>query len=240
MKIKNDFFKMVNFKFTIAAAAITLVASGNCLAQLGGEAPLPEIKKPTGPSLEETTQWITAKFASTIPFNVGYGGKKYEEATFDGCEMAFIETEPTQTEPSDGSAGILYFYRLKLQEMDGDNITIQNSKVGQVEYPSLHWHSLGRKDVIKISRMDPVALTDKELIQRLTIKDDDINNRVLITINGQQIESIRYDVGLIIIPLRDVEVAERMSSALKHAVMLCQKKAADEKAARPAKPKELF
>ena len=232
-KIRTNYFK-----FTIAAAVITLIASGNCLAQLGGEAPLPKIKKPTGPSLEETTQWITAKFASIIPFQFSERTILQYEATFDGCEMAF-----TDARTRDGKADELNFYRLKLQEMDEDNITIQPTKDGQGEFAYLSLYSLGKKDVIKYSEMDPVALTDKELIKRLTIKDDDINvaKRVSITINDQQIVSIRFlQQSSFFIHFRDVEVAESMSNAFKHAVMLCQKKAADEKAARPAKQKELF
>lgn len=40
--------------------------------------------------------------------------------------------------------------------------------------------------------------------------------------------------------LIDVEAAERIQNAMKHAIVLCQKKAAEEKAAEPSKPKEIF
>jgi hypothetical protein len=39
---------------------------------------------------------------------------------------------------------------------------------------------------------------------------------------------------------KEIEIAESMLNAFKHAVTLCQQKAADEKAAQPAKKKDLF
>lgn len=41
-------------------------------------------------------------------------------------------------------------------------------------------------------------------------------------------------------PVPDVETAQSVANAFKHAVVLCQQKAAQEKAAEPAKPKSLF
>lgn len=203
-----------------------------CYAQLGGAAPLPEIKKSTGPSLEETTKWITEKFASLPPakyYIVPFDRKNFYVASFDDCGM-------TITDDKDGSLQTSY---VQLSEMDASKISVFKYETAS----RLSIYSLGGLNAIKVLGLSNVTLKDKDIRDRFTVKNDAVGPKgqnFLFTMSGKQISMNRASRNWLDIYFKEDEVAESMSNAFKHAIKLCQQKVADDKAAQPPKKKELF
>jgi len=246
---------MKNLIIIIAMAIVANVIGFGptvCDAQLGGAAPLPEIKKSTGPSLEETKKWITDKLESLPSFmpdpNSQKSNYKYR-ASFDDCEMTITQEEKSGYY----SHSDLQIFYLKLQDMD-----INSFHVNKYDHTSnMHLKSLGNLENIKVYRINNVNQNSDNptlisIYDSKSIFDKKITNSSLdepasrnrdfkhYTINDKQIYLYWYYLNNASISFKDIGVAESMSNALKHAVTLCQKKAAAEKAAQPPKKKDLF
>ncbi len=235
----------------IIVANVSGIGSAVCNAQLGGAAPLPEIKKSTGPTLEETTKWITDKMASLPNFLTQDYENKHSQylASFDNCEMVITHREISMNYHTQ-----LDIHYVKLQDINIDRISI--SKYDKSS--SLNIWSLGGLNNIKYYNIRDESAYGHPPLNPLTIDDsksifdNKITNSSLekpptkssefkhYIINNKRITtSFDYTYGHSIY-FKDIEVAESMSNAFKHAIKLCLQKVADEKTAQPPKKKELF
>lgn len=98
-------------RFTLVAALSAGASTGQ--AQLN--VPMPSgttvsAAPATGPSLEETTKWITDKLVSTPSFRYKFGDLAKVSALFDGCDM-LLTTENL----NEGTAHINF---MRLQDLD--------------------------------------------------------------------------------------------------------------------------
>jgi len=236
----------------IIVANITGFGPTVCNAELDGAAPLPEIKKSTGPSLEETTKWITEKMAS-LPSIRKKSIDRYA-VSFDGCEMALAYHQGRDV--MGASVEIKY---LQLKNLDDAKIEIRSYENTNI----VRFGVLG--DVKGVTRYEvrgvsvSIPFSDKQIKDIFPIKDEafqqdnpygglqaynEENHSIaflIMTINGQRVRVAKYPSSTFAsVFIDDVGVAESMKNAFKHAVMLCQQKEAGEKAAQPPKKKELF
>lgn len=236
-KEKYPMKKLIIIITTIIIANITDFGPAVCNAELGGAAPLPEIQKSTGPSLEETKKWITDKFAS-LPDYIRNEVHYRDEVSFDDCDMT-ITNISTFNNPRFRRPNELIISHLRLQEMDENKIKATKYD----DYYQLTLESLGRLSVVKILTLTNVTLNDKEILARFKVKGDNVGpngNGFYFTMSGKEIAPRRDSFYLLWVKFQEIEVAESMANAFKHAVKLCQQKAAGEKAAQPPKKKELF
>lgn len=221
---------MIISKLIIFLGAITLFGSTVCHAQLGGAAPLPKIEKPTGPSLEETTQWITQKFESLPPVFTAHD-HNLQGATimsFDKCDFTAVYYEI-------GSFSISY---VPLNSMDIDTIKTFSSDISDEPeiFAGLGMMSLGRKETVRKRYLTSKERDDLRSNNKIS---KDLIEGIKSSISPYKFYPIVYDNKLLFY-LPDMEVAERIGSAFKHAISLCQKMRAQENSEQKTKPKELF
>lgn len=210
--------KLREFRF----AFFILMLSSSAFAQIGVKEP-PPAAKVQGPSLEETTQWLSQKLATSGARAPGKHENKYK-LDFDGCTMTSLEEQEYR-----GNSGGSYQRTVKRIDLQRISLNSFSSSPDPYAVPgvTLSWGTTGRQEIIRMVYRN-VDISSKNslpswesLIQRLESKPDG------------KLAADRFT-------LIDVEAAERIQNAMKHAIVLCQKKAAEEKAAEPPKPKEIF
>lgn len=227
----------------VVMGALLLLMANVSQAQLG-EAPMPQTAKPTGPSLEETTKWITEKFQATPPFvhsESPWGNVEYRyKALFDGCAVTVLNER--KYSQSRSVRPEVYLDHIHLRELDQDKSKVNGS--------SMLWiKTLGDREVV--TNLNISAFTtggtgfeDSEAINL-------VSNKYLLTnespvyqqpyaFNGKQHHIQKFKRNYIWIRFTTLEEAESMGNAFKHAAKLCQQKAATERANQPAKKKDLF
>lgn len=208
---------------------VSIFFSSVCHAELGGMAPMPEIelKKSAGPSLDETLQWIKKKFASIATSQDLYHTYRYD-VFFDGCEVNLVSEEGV---PDGRRKARLDFHSFSLPEIDHINIT----KVYAAEEIYLfELHSIGNRSVFHERKLGLNDISDDEFY-RHTLEDKNfINQRFAV------LKNFHTDFSWLDIWLPDMEVAQSMANAFKHAAELCQEKVAKERATKSVKPKDLF
>jgi len=243
-------------KSTAILGIVALFASTSVSAQLGGPAPMPKIAKPSGPTLEETTAWILQKFA-TLPVTeqrnwpdpgmVVYPNDYKYRAFFGDCELYIAESykkwdlegrrPPVITPGERPWQNELRISYIPLREVDLDRFKIKPQDVRDArgtESARLEINTLGDRNKI-------VSVRHYVYNAGPHIADTEFLMKEIHTLKTPPYPRVSYDpIWYVWIYLPDVDVTERMASAIKHAAMLCQQKAAQEKAAQPPKPKELF
>lgn len=238
-------------KSIISIGIVFQFTSNFCYAQLGVSAPMPQIqlqKKASGPSLEETVQWITQKL-DTLPTKSSTfsNGTKYEtrnQFRFIDCNTVFFINEARSKDLDDTfTPGIRVIVNLfRMEDVDPNRVTV-------VQFPtSTHWTlnviSFGEKNVFlsnerssSLPRGAPInSLGDLNGINDKAATNDQIEKIVKLSQNEGKV--LRHP--LIQLSFQQFEDGDKIASALKHAGLLCRQKAAQERAAQPAKPKELF
>lgn len=232
-----------NVSLFVAIGALGFVLSGASHAQLGNPAPLPQIKKATGPSLEETTQWITQKVAS-FPAHIarmdgGVSVDRKNEVNFDSCTMNISERLKTTNSR-------LADYVVTPVNLHSLSTEMSVSK----EWGPDPWYFLSAKTADGQRTVRQLEATSLDV--RLEARYPKIMMGLLNDNAGDQTQSrqfsadgvdLRYTIkrnstAHFFVP--DIEVGERLMNALKHAVTLCQQKDLENKAGRPPRPKELF
>jgi len=233
----------------VIVANVTGFGATVCNAQIDGAAPLPEIKKSAGPSLEETKQWISEKLSSLLVTQPSRHGKYESQArqvvSFDDCEMTLTRAS-TIKDNEKWTINTCHVYNMQLQDIDVDTMSITNNYISDNTF---FFSSLGGLKIIKEGEIKVnwpalerpgLTLSDFEIIDRFPVKSADFKSGHF-SISGKTYDIIKSSPSggtYIIFP--DIEIAERMSIAFKHAVMLCQQKVAKEKVAQPPRNKELF
>ncbi len=232
-------------KMILVAGALLLLMANVSHAQLGA-APMPQIAKPTGPSLEETTKWITEKFQATPPVLTTISWDKAEyryKALFDDCDVTVLQEITTGSRPE------VTLYNIPLRELDQDNSKASSGRVSET-LPSMFWiKTLGNRKVVtrlKISAFETggTGFADSEAISLvsnkylLTKEDPDFQRPY--AFNGKRHHVMKFKSDGFWIEFTTLEEAESMGNAFKHAAKLCQQKAAAERANQPAKKKDLF
>lgn len=226
-------------KMIVVMGALLLLMANVSQAQLG-EAPMPQTAKPTGPSLEETTKWITEKFQATPPYvrsESPWGNVEYRyKALFDDCDVTVLTERKHSGRPE------VYLDHIHLRELDQDKSKVDGS--------SMLWiKTLGDREVvttlnISAFRTGGTGFEDSEAINW-------VSNKYLLTnenpdfqqpyaFNGKRHHIMKSKRKYIWIEFTILEEAESMGNAFKHAAKLCQQKAATERANQPAKKKDLF
>lgn len=238
-------------KSIISIGIVFQFTSNFCYAQLGVSAPMPQIqpqKKASGPSLEETVQWITQKL-DTLPtksstFSTGTKYETRNQFRFIDCNTVFFISEARTKDLDDTFApGIDVTVDLfRMEDVDPDQVHV-------VQFPtSTHWtlnvSSFGKKNVFLSDRRS-LALPRGAPINSLGdlngINDKAATNRQIEKIvKLSQNEGKGLRLPLMQLEFQQFEDGDKIASALKHAGLLCRQKAAQERAAQPAKPKELF
>ena len=237
-------------KSIISIGIVFQFISNFCYAQLGVSAPMPQIqlqKKTSGPSLEETVQWITQKLDPLTVKLTFSTGTKYEtrnQFRFIDCNTVFFIREARTKDLDDGYApGIDVTVNLfRMEDVDPDQVHV-------LQFPaSTHWtlnvSSFGDKNVF-LENERSLALPRGAPINSLGdlngINDKAATNRQIEEIvKLSQNEGKGFRHALMQLSFQQFEDGDKIASALKHAGLLCRQKAAQERAAQPAKPKELF
>lgn len=230
-------------KSIITVGTISLFASGVCHAQLGGAAPLPEIKKPAGPTLEETTKWLTQKFETLQPaIHLGaFGPVDYRnQVVFDSCDLSVVGL---QVSGSSKQYHKYEFNSINLKELDPTKV-VARSEGSEALYLVVLRTEGNREIIRKTGITSRYGALSKDFFKNVldtdrTSKYPKIVNEEM-RIGAENVTAYHAPFEFIWIYLPDLEVAERIGNAFKHAIELCQKKAIQEKAARPAAAKELF
>lgn len=218
-------------KLFISLTLTSFLASSACFAQLG-EAPMPKAKpravEASGPTLEETEKWIVEKLKQDrYPPKTGTNsdGSKwstyyYREIAFKDCEMIDIgrrEQYLNDVLKNKNRTGISI---VPLSEIDEAGI-----KIGQVNYDrivsQIQFRSIGDRPVFLVNYYESnfTKQTDEEALKNTRIIGANPGG------DGRNIQTHNHAA----IEVSSLELAERISSALKHAIKLCQVKAVQEK-----------
>lgn len=238
-------------KSIISIGIVFQFISNFCYAQLGVSAPMPQIqlqKKTSGPSLEETVQWITQKLDTLTTKFTSPDGMEFEyrnQFRFIDCNTAFFIKE-TRSKKLDGTftlwPEILVSVSLfRMEDVDLDKVDVVQFSTSTIWI--LKIISFGKKDVFfgdgrasKLPRGASInSLGDLNGINDKTATNDLIEKVVKLSQNEG--EKRRSFINL---TFQQFEDGDKIARALKHAGLLCRQKAAQERAAQPAKPKELF
>lgn len=215
----------------IIILTLSLFGSQFAVAQIGVKEP-PKSIKAAGPTFEETTRWITNKFATT-PSSENSNGydvtQKRYIVDFDGCMMNVLY-KATSVINSTGAQGVGdgSFSRIPLEKMDPISISIrtwgQNSK-GE-DQPYLELWTIGRKSLIQANLYGlPDSLKDAASKQR--------------AIALAETDQHRYSKDKQGFWFSNIEDAESMKKALKHVIELCVQAEATKRVETP-KVKDLF
>lgn len=230
----------------LVVALVTFFLTTACYAQLGA-APLPQIKKKAGPTLEETTQWITQKFESiSVVRMTGQGRLDTDEKTnieFDGCKLSVIRESylPAQSGlRAEFGYGAYYF---DLQTIESEKIRVSSPfgtyaqvglyRTGEVKSIRSMYLTYADRGQGRLSK----AFLDSQME---ILKSSQRDGREDFLLGGTRESLSRNGTYSVNFSVPDMETAQSAANAFKHAVALCQQKAAQEKAAEPAKPKSLF
>lgn len=239
-------------KAILLAGISALFSTTTCFAQMDGAAPLPTIKKPEGPTVEETLQWIDNKLISYGQLSNHSGWAFYEENTNTGvysfrllqrdCNMLIASVYRRKEDSHTYSIlayrfGYLPLHKLdvdKTQVLNGterDRMTVQLRTIGDIGY-------LGYSYSTNYLSPDavPPFMEDSRLVPEFI--GQLLSNTIPIDKGRKSVERFNSKVWEFYVP--DQEEVTRLMSALKHAALLCRNKDAQEKAAQPEKPKELF
>lgn len=243
---------MIKLKAIGFSAVLLLSISNLCYAQLGVKAPVPNIAKSDGPSLEETKQWILQKLAITHPPSVTTsipGSMTMRERirwriAFHDCDLFYGREEihwlssisgevPPET-PSGGDTKI-EIYIVPLINMD------ENASGGDSPYVGLH--ITGERALVVNRTIFVSALL--EAGYRVMADLDSFNTQIE-KLQGFQAVSAAFAAysnpsASWATQVSDAEDAAHVRLAFNHAISLCKRQAADAKAAaNAARPKELF
>lgn len=217
-------------KLPIVLLTASLLSSSACYAQLG-EAPMPKAKlnsaaDVSGPSLEETTQWIKQKYESPSENRHEYHGywdnpNVYikNEVSFHDCEMTVIQ-RMTKDDKFKENTGILEASIIPL-DMANEKSAFAQANDTALSYLGTLLHSIGGNKVFGYKYAPRFSSSDQ----------------------GYLAEVRQSKTDSVALPkLSSLELAERMTMALKHAIALCRIKAEKEAALNPKaqKPKEIF
>jgi hypothetical protein len=233
-------------KLSIASIAASLLASSACYAQLG-EAPMPQVKTPevSGPSLEETTQWIIDKLKkeNMIP-KIKPKGKNdyyYDDISFNGCDMTVIERQDEYQDDTLSHKWVENLHLIPLVEVDEDTIRASSFQSSSPPIGYVSFNSIGKRPVFHQAYGAVIGNGFASEAQMLGyLKTIGTTSQ-----NGYQIVFGREEASL---KTAELELAERTANAFKHAVKLCKakarqerEKAAQEKAEKAkSQPKEIF
>lgn len=236
-----------------AAPLLSLLLAGASHAQLGA-APLPKAKaeKPTGPSLEETMQWITQKLeASPTKVSSPSASRSYQwqsrlRLKFVSCnEVFFVEDIRTWQDANTSyvenksktsllSLADVDPEKLRAYQYPEDktwNISIYSLGLKNVFYSSAERNSILRSPVSVDLAGDLNGYNDQVAVAK------DMDALVRKARTGEGLPTVFHFMQF---TFPDFESGDRVVNALKHASLLCRQKAASEKAAQPPKPKEIF
>jgi len=227
----------IKFKLVIALATAAYCFSSLSYAQLG-LAPMPKQQpkmkedESTGPSLEETTKWIKQKIEAETVWK-GDGFFERREINIKGCELVSIR--PRSTDEG---------FR-NLQDINVKLVPLAEIDVMQAQAMVERDENMPLKGVVILPSMDekniftsmfalPIkqkAPLDYEKIYR-DLKAEEPSYREIRDKRGAKFS---FNVS-------NLEVAERVVSAIKHAATLCKAKVEKENAVQPKaqKSKELF
>lgn len=208
------------------AASFVLTAASACHAQLGGVAPLPEVRKVEGPTLEETVRWITEKISTVPPGACDYSNTDgcTWQFRFEGCNVTLIKATRY---PTTGNT------RYEAEEFALSEVTVQNQ--APLSLPGktvLFFSGIGDKEVVILpyGRLGVESTLERQLVW---LKTRDRVFRSALSF------SMIFD---------NSEIVDRLATAFRHAQGICRQRAAEENAKRlqdeatknAKKPGELF
>lgn len=209
------------FSLAIKLALFSSLASGVAQAQIGVAKPTIQQDK-AGPTLEATQAWLVEKvnnlrFDKIMIDGSLYGGQEFK-LSFSGCSMRYViaaesvANNGTGVKPYVAGKTHTAYEVENLADLSIDNsVARQSASIFSDQSSTLTISTLGRREVIS----EYYALTNQPL----------------------KFEKKTFVYGML---FPDHELAVRAQNALHHAIRLCVKQRAEQKAAEPAKPKEIF
>lgn len=230
---------------TAVVGTVFFAAAGMCYAQLGG-APMPQVTKRSGPTLDETAKWITEKFETTPPaYFVATTGERHEyknRAVFDGCSFGYAEQA---SHPNRGGPNASPLREYKVVSVDLKELSEEDIKTFQEPSPHMVRVTIttpNRREILNNMTMSVSTINLNNPALDMLIEK---NRRLPPVVRNERSRIGDYDVvrsstWVSIMYFPDMEIAERIRNAFTHAVTLCRQKALEEKAAQPPRPKEIF
>lgn len=219
------------FKFVIFASLAT-----HAHAQLG-EAPMPsgQLVNPPAISLEQTTKWIASKIDGTTIIKVRkyrgitpqdpFRSDAFQKITFDGCKARLsnkLLVDGSESNSLSEFDQILF----SLQDIDPDSVVASNDAV---------WLAPEGADE-NGERIATVVLRstgEKDLFKKFSYKNVSWDAaRSIASNNGIDIAAGAYrilDISWINVWTPNMELAERLANAFRHAAKLCIQQAAAQK-----------
>lgn len=245
--------KLISARKLTAALLISMWLVSTGYAQLGN-APMPKerAEKPTGPTLEATTQWITQKLDESVakfatPINGGMFRQEYRlRFRFTDCKEAFFLNDARLwREGEDYMESKSHSELFSLADLDPSSMSAYQHQ-GSVDW-NISMSSLGKKDVFYTSQARPTVYLKPPKVANAPGDVAGYNDATAV---AKEVEALRQQLrtgqgrgkagNWFQKSVPDFETGDRLVNALKHASQLCRQQVASEKAAQPSKPKEIF
>lgn len=224
---------------TVIAAA-TSFSSNLSYAQLGAPAPLPQVTKVEGPTMEQTVAWLMNK-VKAMPAAVRNKNDAGEPAVIVHSEVSrvfIVGCNVWKASQQDG--GQIYSSTGPIEELDAEHFKIRPYGYNDTTLlASLSIPTFGERRVFKAPAFAFSA----------NIDDPSLPSQIDQNLKGKSQAGVFYPYDPYLqagigFTVPDMETAQGIGKAFKHLALLCRKKSADlkaaDEAAKAAKPKDLF
>jgi hypothetical protein len=224
----------ISIKYFVVMTVMAMT-SVVCHAQLGQSAPLPQVAKPTGPTLEATQEWLTTKLRELsfeTPLEKGKDDVRHI-ILFDGCDARFVRMARRGTSPTPDRL-LLWVSAVSLADLDPDKPTYTLGRREVVRF----WNSLSGPDTWGPRFWDG-AISSRAFSGDMAAIDQIANNLM----NDRSEESKAYILGA---SFQERHVSQpglndRLNNALAHAATLCATQETEMRKAKTEKrPDEPF